>query len=158
MNEAVVKRAFIFSLILGAFIGIISLIPQIIGFSLFTLMFLVAPIVIFYMKNNEKYLNFLNNEQGAIFGAIIGFGSTIGFFASFAPLVCILKLIFKSYYSYMIPDMLSSALWLFFVLVFMIALVFAATNAASAMGLTWFYSHFEQAPKDEERLDINIGD
>ena len=49
MNETVAKRAFIFSLILGAFIGVASLIPQIIGFSLFTLIFLSAPMVIIYM-------------------------------------------------------------------------------------------------------------
>ena len=54
--------------------------------------------------------------------------------------------------------MRASALWLFFVVVFMVALVFAATNAASAMGLAWFYSHFEQSPDDEQRLDIKIED
>ena len=158
MNETVVKRALIFSLILGAFIGVASLVPAIIGFGVFTLMFLAAPIIIIYMKKNEKYLSFINNEQGAIFGAIIGFGATIGFFASFAPLVCLIRFIFKTYYSYMIPDMISSALWLFFVLVFMIALVFAATNAVSAMGLAWFYSYSEKKPQDEGRLDIKIDD
>ena len=96
MNETVVKRALIFSLILGAFIGIVSLLPVAIGFALFILMFLSSPIIIIYMKKNEKHLSFINNEQGAILGAIIGFGATIGFFASFSPLVCILKLIFLS--------------------------------------------------------------
>ena len=158
MNETVVKRASIFSVIFGAIIGIISLIPSFIGFSIFILMFVSAPSVIIYMKNNERHLSFINNEQSAILGAIIGFAATIGFFASFSPLVCILKLIFKNFYAYMIPDMLSSALWLFFVLVFMVALIFAATNSASAMGLSWFYAHFENQPDEDNRLDIKIED
>lgn len=158
MNETVVKRALVFSLILGACIGIASLIPALIGFGIFVLIFLSAPIVIIYMKKNEKYLSFIDNEQGAILGGIIGFASTIGFFCSFAPLVCIFKLIFKNFYSYMIPDMLSDALWLFFVLVFMVALIFAATNATSAMALTWFYSHVEKTPDQENSFDIKIED
>ena len=158
MNKIIAKRALNFSLILGAFLGILSLIPAAIGFGTFILMFLCAPIIIIYMKKNKKYISFLTNEQAAILGGIIGFGSTVGFFASFSPLVCVIKLIFKTYYAYMIPDMLSGALWLFIVLAFMTALIFAATNAASAMGLNWVYSHFENTPDDEGQLDITIED
>ena len=158
MNELIIKRAFIFSLIFGASIGLGCVIPAVIGLGLFILMFLSAPLIILYMKKNEKSLNFLNNEHAAIYGAIIGFGATVGFFASFSPAVCILKLIFKNYYAYMIPDLLTTAMWLFFVLLFMIAFIFAATNAASAMGLAWVYSHFEKKPEDENRLDLKIED
>ena len=158
MNENIVKRAFIFSLILGACIGLISLIPVVIGFCTFILMFLSAPIIIIFMKKNEKYISFLTNEQSAILGGIIGFGSTVGFFTSFSPLVCVIKMIFKTYYAYMLPELLSGALWLFVLLVFMTALIFAATNAASAMGMNWVYSHFEHSPEDEGRLDITIED
>ena len=157
MNEIILKRASIFAFIFGACLGILSLVPSLIGFTLFILMFVSAPMIIIYMKKDKKFLNFLNNEQGAILGSIIGFASTIGFFLSFSPLVCVLKLIFKNYYAYMIPDLLSTALWLFVVLVFMVALVFSATNAASAMGLTWVYSHIEKAP-DDDRVDIKIED
>ena len=158
MNEIIAKRALIFSLILGACIGIAAILPPMIGFALVILMFLSAPTIIIYMKKNEKYLNVINNEESAKLGAIIGFAATIGFFASFAPLVCILKLIFKTYYAYMIPDMLQTALWLFVILVFVIALVFAATNAVSAMGIAWLYSRFEKTPDEENRLDMKIED
>ena len=63
MNEVVAKRACVFSLILGAIIGLISLIPQAIGAMLFVLSFLSSAIVIFYMKRNEKHLGFLTNED-----------------------------------------------------------------------------------------------
>jgi hypothetical protein len=50
VNESVIKRAAVFSLILGACIGIVSILPFMIGFTLFALMFLVSPIIIIYMK------------------------------------------------------------------------------------------------------------
>ncbi len=158
MNEVILKRAFIFSLILGAVVGIASLIPAVVGFALFLLMFLSGPMIIIYMKKNEKYISFLNNEQGAIIGAVIGFGATVGFFASFSPLVCVIKLIIKTYYTYAIPDMLSEALWLYLILVIALAAIFAATNSASSMGLTWVYSHLEKSPEEQDRLDITIED
>ena len=158
MNEIIVKRAFIFSLLLGASIGILSLIPSLIALSIFVLLPLSAPIVIIYMKKNEKYISFLDYVQSAILGGFIGFAATLGFFASFSPLVCVLKLIIKTYYAYMIPDMLSGALWLFIIIVLFVAFIFAMVNSVSAMGLTWIYSYFEKKPEDENRLDITIED
>ena len=98
MNQIVVKRAAIFSLILGAALGLLALFPSVIGFSLFIVAFLSSAIVILYMKKNEKHLGIINNEQGAILGGIIGFFSGVGFFASFSPMVCILRMIFKEKY------------------------------------------------------------
>ncbi len=159
MNEIVAKRACIFSLILGAIIGLISLIPQAIGAMLFVLSFLSSAIVIFYMKKNEKHLGFLTNEQGAILGGLIGFFSGAGFFASFCPMVCILHLIFKGYYSYAIPYMLNDAMWLFFVVVLMVCFIFALTNAASGMGIAYVLNYFEKKPDNHDApLDIKIED
>jgi len=159
MNQLIAKKTAVFSLILGAIIGLTSLIPPIIGLSLFVLSFFSSAIVLLYMKKDEKHISFLTNEQGAIIGGIIGFFATIGFFITFSPMVCILKLIFKGYYSYMIPDMLTNAMWLFFVIVFMVALIFAMTNSALAMGIVWILSKIEQKPQDyDARLDIKIED
>ena len=83
MNQVVVKRAAIFSLILGAILGLIALFPSVIGFSLFAVSFLAAIIVILYMKKNEKHLGIIDNEQGAILGGIIGFFSGVGFLPLF---------------------------------------------------------------------------
>ena len=157
MNQIIAKKAVVFSLMLGAIIGLVSLFPFFIGFCLFVLGFFTSIIILLYMKKNEKHLSYLTNEQGAIFGGITGFFATIGFFVTFSPMVCILKFIFKTYYAYTIPDMLKDALWLFFVLVFMVALIFALTNSASAMGATWILSHIEKAPDNlDARLDIKI--
>lgn len=159
MNEVIVKRTVIFSLIMGACAGLLSVIPAIIGFALFFLIFLCAPSLIFYMKKNEKHLAFIDTRQGAILGAIIGFFTTVGFFTAFCPMVCVLHLIFKNYYSYAIPDMIQTSLWLLFVIVLMCAFIFAMTNSASGMGIAWVLSYFEKKPENSDaRLDIKIDD
>ena len=159
MNSVIAKKAGIFSVVLGAIIGIISLFPFAIGLSLFVLGFLSSAIVILYMKKDEKHISYLTNEQGAILGGIIGFFATIGFFVIFSPMVFIIHLINKNYYAYIIPDMLSSAIWLFFVVVFVVALFFALFNATVGMGTIWLINMFEAKPKDHDaRLDIKIED
>ncbi len=160
MNQIVVKRAAVFSLILGAFLGLLALFPSVIGFSLFIVSFLSSLIVILYMKRNEKYLGIIDNEQGAILGGIIGFFSGIGFFAAFSPMVCILRLIFKEkYYSYAIPDIISDAFWLFIVIIVMVSIIFALTNSAVGMGTAFMLNKIEDKPKDYDApLDIKIED
>ncbi len=157
MNQLIAKRTAIFSLILGAIAGLVSLLPFLIGISLFLLAFFSSVVVMLYMKKDEKHISYLTNEQGAIMGGLIGFFSTIGFFLTFSPMVCILHLIFRNYYSYMIPDMLKDALWLFVVVVVMVAAIFALTNSATGMGLCWILSHIEKEPENiDARLDIKI--
>ena len=159
MNQLIAKRTAIFSLILGAILGLISLIPSLIGLVLFVLAFFSSTAVMLYMKKDEKHVAYLTNEQGAIMGAIIGFFATVGFFTTFSPMVCILKFIFKNYYSYMIPDMLSEAMWLFFVVIFMVGFIFALTNSASGMGTAWIIGNIEKKPENyDARLDIKIED
>ena len=159
MNELIAKRIAIFSVIFGAVIGLIAVIPPLIGMCLFVLSFLSAPILILYMKKNEKFLGFIDNQQGAILGAISGFFTTVGFFVTFCPMVCILHLIFKKYYSYAIPDMVQTGLWLLFVIIFMVALIFAMTNSASGMGTSWILGYIEKKPQNHDaQLDIEIND
>ncbi len=146
MNLTTVKKTAVLSLILGACIGLFSLLPLVVGLSLFIMCFLLSPIVLLYMKKG-KYIETINNEQGAILGAIIGFCATVGFFASFAPMVYILHLIFKNYYAYAIPDMFSMGLWLFFVILIMVGIIFAMTNSVSAMGIVWILKHSEKTEK-----------
>lgn len=157
MNQLIAKRTALFALILGAVIGLFSLFPFFIGLCLFVLSFLSSTIIMLYMKKNEKHISYLTNEQGAIMGGIVGFFATVGFFIAFSPMVCILKLIFKNYYAYMIPDMLKDAMWLFFVLVFMVAIIFALVNSATGMGTTWILNYIQKEPENiDARLDIKI--
>jgi len=159
MNQIIAKRAAVFALILGAVLGLISLVPAFVGLGIFVLSVFSSVIVMLYMKKNEKHVAYLTNEQGAIMGGIIGFFATVGFAFSFCPMVCILKLIFKTYYSYIIPDLLKDAIWLFFVLLFMIAFIFALINSTTGMGTTWILNRIEKKPENlDARLDIKIED
>ena len=160
MNQLIVKRASIFSLILGAILGLIALFPSIIGFALFIVGFLASIIVILYMKKNEKHLGIIDNEQGAILGGIIGFFTGVGFFFFFSPMVCILRLIFKEkYYSYAIPDIVTEAFWLFVIIVIMVSVIFALTNSATGMATAFMLNKIEEKPKDYDApLDIKIED
>jgi len=68
-------------------------------------------------------------------------------------------LIFKKYYSYAIPDMIQTGLWLLFVIIFMVALIFAMTNSASGMGTSWILGYIEKKPQNHDaQLDIEIND
>ena len=159
MNQLIIKRASIFSLILGAVLGLIALFPFAIGFVIFLLGFLSSVAIILYMKKNEKHLGIIDNEQGAILGGIIGFCSGVGFFVSFAPMVSILKLIFKDYYAYAIPYVLEEAFWLFLVIVFIVAFIFALTNSATGMATAFLLNKFEEKPKVYDApLDNKIED
>ena len=111
------------------------------------------------MKKNEKHISYLTTEQGAILGALIGFFATIGFCATFTPMVGIIHLVFKNYYSYAIPDIMHSAFWLFFVIVFMVGVIFALINSVGAMVLIWIQNHMQKEPENlDARLDIKIED
>lgn len=160
MNQLVVKRAVVFSSIFGAVLGLCALVPAIIGYVGFILVFCSSIIIILYMKKNEKHLGIIDTQQGAILGAVVGFFTTVGFFSVFSPMVCIIKMFFKSYYDYAIPGMFATGIWLFFVVVFMVGVMFAMTNAASGMALAWVLGYVEKKPADEAigNLDIKIED
>ena len=59
MNQLIIKRAVLFSLIFGACIGLVSSIPFLIGISIFVLAFFSSVFVILFMRKDEKYVAFL---------------------------------------------------------------------------------------------------
>ena len=154
MNIISIKAAIILSLIFGAVLGIVSTIPIFLGLCCFILLFLSAILIIIYMKKDKKYLDKIDVKDGGIIGAFIGFFATVGFFITFSPLVCIIKFIFKNYYTF-IPELLKDMLWLFLILVFMAAITSAAINAAGAMGVSWLYQYIEQK-EDNSKIEKNI--
>ncbi|MBQ7287935.1 MAG: hypothetical protein IJW73_09260 [Candidatus Gastranaerophilales bacterium] len=159
MNQVIAKKTAIFSIILGAIIGLLSVFPFLIGLTLFILAFFSSMIVILYMRKDEKHISYLTNEQGAIMGGIIGFFASIGFFLTFTPMVLIIHAISKTYYSYMIPNLLSEAVWLYFVIVVVVSLIFALTNSALGMGTIWLLGVAQGKPENHDaRLDIKIED
>jgi len=162
MNQTIITKTAVFSLIFGACLGLAWHIPSytIQGFILFILLFLSSVFVILYMKRNEKHLSFIDNRDGAVLGGISGFFSTLGAFLSFVPMAYILYFInHGNYFGSLIHNFVHEAFWLLVIVVIMAAFIFALTNAASGMGLAYILKFFEKKPDENSTgIDIEIND
>lgn len=165
MNQIIAKKAAVFSLILGACLGLVWHVPSytILGLVLTVLLFLSSILIILYMKKDEKHLSFIDNRQGAILGGIAGFFTTLGAFISFSPLALILYYItnHQNYFGNIIHSFTSQTLWVFIIIVLMVCFIFACTNAATGMGLAYILNFFEKNKKPENSdsgIDIEIND
>ena len=167
MNTIIAKQAVFYSLILGAILALLGSFNFLIGFAAFLLALLCAPAVIVYMKKINK-LGFLESQQAAALGVLCGFCATISFFIILTPLTLIfsflaplinkiLPFVNPYHYAYGIQYFIRfDSLWLFFIIIIMIAGICALTNATTAMGTIFLLSQFEKKPDDIEEIDIHI--
>lgn len=156
MNILIVKKAAFYSIITGVVLALVGTVSFFAGLVFFALGLLSAPAVIFFMKSKNE-IGFLENEQGAALGAVIGFFAALAFFVIFTPAVLIIHAIKPSYYSYGLPYMVTfDTFWLFIVIVVTIGILCALTNATTGMGAIFLLSQFEKKPDDIEEIDINI--
>lgn len=167
MNSLIAKQAAIYSLILGAILAIFGSFNFLIGLVTFALALFCAPAVILYLKKTNK-IGFLENQQAAALGGLCGFCSTISFFIVFTPLTLIflklaplvnkvLPFIGGYHYAYGLQYLVRfDSLWLFFIIIIMLAIVCALTNSTTAMGAVFLLAQFEKRPDDIEEIDINI--
>src|SRR5574344_1672430 len=133
MNLLLIKQISLLSAILGAILGIITLVPFINGFSFLILLVGVAAIVLVYLKKNDL-IGIIDVKEGATLGAIIGFVSFIAFSVAFIPLVSIIGLIFKNYYTYGILYLLkASGFFVLVMLVLFMAILSALMNAFTGL-------------------------
>ena len=78
-----------YSVILGAILGILAVIP-IIRVASFLIISTIVSIIIFLYMKKKKQINDLTTKGGAIIGALIGFINLVGFLITFLPLNAIL--------------------------------------------------------------------
>jgi hypothetical protein len=96
MNLLLLKQISIISLFAGAFLGLITAIPYL-GFISFIIAFFgLSAFVLIYLKKNDL-IGIISMQEGAQFGAIIGFVSFIAFLVILVPVCSVLGLIFKGY-------------------------------------------------------------
>ena len=157
MNILILKRATILAALLGVVAALIGAIPFFIIYVLLFLSFLASPTVIIFMKK-KNLLGVLDAQQSAILGGAIGLACSVGFFVVFVPVVCLLHFIFSAYYSYGIQYFVQfQALWLFVIILAMLAGILALTNSVSAMAVNYVYAQFEKVPDDAQMpVDITI--
>lgn len=159
MNPQIIKQTTILSAILGGILGILTLIPFVRNFSFMLLILCIAAVVIVYMKKNDL-IGIIDVKEGAILGAIIGFVSFIAFSIVFVPLVALVGLIFKGYYTYGIIYMLRvSGFFVLVMLVGFLGLLSALMNAFAGLVTAYVYEVLTGIKKEEkqnENIDFEI--
>ncbi len=157
MNTLLLKQIAILSAIYGAISGVLTVIPFINGFVFTALMLVSSALVMIYMKRHEL-IGILSVKEGAIIGAEIGFVSYIAFSIVFIPLVSIVGLIFKGYYTYGILYMLKvSGLFVLFMLVIFMAILSALMNAFTGLVTAYAYEILSGIKKEaNEQVNFEI--
>ena len=154
INEVLFKRMATLSGILGLALGFLTIIPFICNFSFFALVVLAAPIVLIYMKKLNM-IGILEPKLGAMYGAIIGFISFLGFSISFVPLATIIGFIYKGSYYLGVSLLFRSGFFVLIMMVFFVAILSALMNAFSGMVTMYVYTQIEPQP-EESKTDIDI--
>ncbi|MEI8128294.1 MAG: hypothetical protein WCG95_01625 [bacterium] len=159
MNQLVVKQTAILSSILGGILGFLTLIPFVRNFSFMLLILCISAVVIVYMKKNDL-IGIIDVKEGAILGAIIGFISFIVFSIVFVPLVALVGLIFKGYYTFGITYMLKvSGFFVLVMLVVFLAILSALMNAFAGLVTAYIYeilSGVKKVEKENENIEFEI--
>lgn len=161
MNLLLIKQTAILSAILGGILGILTLIPFINGFSFLLLVAGISAVVIIYMKKNNL-IGIIDVKEGAILGAIIGFISFVAFSIVFIPLVALVGLIFKNYYTYGVTYLLrASGFFVLVILVIFLGLLSALMNSFTGLVTAYIYeilTGVKKEDKQEENIDFEIKD
>ena len=157
MNILILKRATILAAFLGIIVALVGLIPFFIIYVVFFLSFFASPVVLIFMKR-KHLLGVLDMQQSALLGSAIGLACSAGFFAVFIPAVLLIHLVFKGYYAYALPEFITfQSLWLFIIVLAMLAAILAASNSVSAMAVNYVYSQIEKVPEDAQTpVDIRV--
>lgn len=93
MSVNLIKQMGVFSALIGAIVGVITLIPFI-GNIVFTVFYLsLSAILIIYLKK-INILDDISIKDGGILGAIIGATSTAAFMCVFCPISMLVQFIF----------------------------------------------------------------
>ena len=159
MNKILIKEMGILSLILGLVCGVLVLVPFIDIFVILILLFLSSVIVYLYMKKKNA-LGLFEPKEAAMYGAVIGFVSFLGFCATMLPLTFALSFLFKkSWFSFVHQifslGMINGIVFLVMLVLF-IAAMSAMFNAFSAMLAILAVQAFEGTNKNKDDLKIDV--
>ena len=132
MNILFVKQISILSLIFGALLGLITLVPYIGIISFLVCVFASGSLIIYYMQQVE-ILGEFDTKAWTIYGAISGFCSFIGFCVSFIPLAALIGLFVKPSYFSSISIMFRDGFILTIIMSIFIATIVALMNGFGAM-------------------------
>ena len=142
LNKSTIKIIVITSIITGAILGLIPLIPALIWIALFAVMFFIAPFIIIYLKK-LKILQEITMEQSLLIGGISGASAYIGFTVVYFPVAYILYLIFKIQ-SFLWIKVIITNFGFLLPMVILIALLCGLLNMFSAFLTVYIYDMVKQ--------------
>ena len=155
-DKIFLKRLLTLAGIMGLILGVLTIIPFICNFTFFAIMILAAPIMYIYMKK-LNLLGYLEPKQGAIYGAIIGFISFLGFSVSFVPLATIIGFLYKGSFYLGVSLLFRSGIFVTIMMVLFVSILSALMNAFSGMITVYIYNQLEPKPQNTDvPTDINI--
>ena len=162
MELVVLKRMVVISSILGAVLGVITIIPVVNVLSFLAIMFLASPSVIIYMTK-YNLIGILNLKETLIYGAIIGFISFLGFSLTFVPLATIIGLIYKNSFYLGVSMLFREGFFVMLLMVVFVALLGGALmNSFSALIYhqirTYFFNYETNNDILNENIDYEIGE
>ena len=146
IDKSLIKIIIVSSLISGAVLGIIPLIPALIWVAFIFLMFFISPFILIYMKKLDLIQD-IDIENSLVIGAIAGFSACFGFALIYFPIAFILQLIFKIQSFIWIKVLFVNFGFLIPMIVFT-AMLCALFNTFSAFITAYFYSYFNNKGKN----------
>ena len=112
-----------YSLILGAILGVLSVVPYLILITLVMVLFM--SVIVIALMQRKKQIGNLTIKGGAILGATIGFIGLMGFLFFYLPLIAILGAIFGANNVYFSgPKALISIWWLLIIMGGLLSAIF----------------------------------
>lgn len=149
-----IQKLSLFSLIFGAGVGIVSLIPFLGVISFLIIIFCSSFIILIILKKTGNIIC-PNEQTGLFYGGISGFIAFIGFIITFLPLSYILSFVFKESYYTGISLILKGGFVLSTTLIVFIGILCAMMNSFSGLASIYF---FNSENKDKKfTLDIKKG-
>lgn len=162
MNIMLIKKMAALSLILGAALGVITIVPYIGFFSFMALMFVSGAMVLVYMKKSDM-IGKLIPKDGALFGAIIGFVACLGFCLTLVPLAAIVAWI-NNLWFHKLTWHSSMGMWftnglggflVLLMMVFFVSLLSALMNAFSGLATVYLYDQLLNKEDDNQTFHID---
>lgn len=150
MNILLIKQISLLSVILGAILGVLTLIPYLGIFTFLICIFATGSLVILYMQKLEL-LGELDIKTWSIYGAISGFIGFVGFSLTFVPLATLIGLMVKTSYYLGVSLMFRLGFFITILMIIFVAILSALMNGFGSMATSYFIEAYKQIKNNEEK-------
>ena len=140
--KPIFKIISIVSIISGAILGIVALLPFLSFSVICILMLFMAPFIIIYFKN-LKLIENTDIQEFIVYGGLSGFTGFLGFSVTFFPLAFIIDLIFKTQ-TFLWVNIVFKNFGFLFTMIILTALLSALLNMFSGFLTAHVYQYLKK--------------